>query len=154
MKRSKLTKNGYKGFKIKVTMTREGKNRYEPVRLLSSEDVYNFVQDALENSDRERFLAIYLNGKNCVIGVDEVSTGSATTSIVHPREVLKGAILANAPAMIVVHNHPSGDPVPSSEDKAITRRLKENCDLIGITLLDHVIVGDGRYASMKERNEI
>jgi DNA repair protein RadC len=154
MKRSSLTEQGYKGFRVKVTMVREGRGRYEPVQLLSSEDVYKFVKDALENSDRERFLAIYLNGKNNVIGVEEVSTGSVTNAFVHPREVLKGAILANAPAIIVVHNHPSGDPEPSPEDKFITKRLKSTCDLMGITLLDHVIVGDGKFVSMKERDEI
>jgi DNA repair protein RadC len=153
MERSRLTGNGYKGFKIKLAIIREGRNRYVPVRILCSQDVYEFVKEALQNSDRERFMAIYLNGKNEVVGVEEVSIGSVTTTIVHPR-VLKGAILTNAPAIIVAHNHPSGDPEPTDEDRKITFRLKECCDLMGITLLDHIIIGDSRYVSMKGRNGV
>ncbi len=83
-----------------------------------------------------------LNGKNDVLGFNVASTGSLTAALVHPREIFKPAILANAAALILVHNHPSGDPDPSPEDRAITSRLKEAGEIVGIRVLDHVVIGD------------
>ncbi len=81
----------------------------------------------------------------------EVSVGTLDASLVHPREVLKGLLLSNSAACIVAHNHPSGDPTPSQEDIALTRRLYDACQLVGVPVLDHVIIGtDGRYYSWKE----
>lgn len=91
-----------------------------------------------------------LDGKNRLAGFNVVSIGSLTASLVHPREVFKAAILANAAAMIVVHNHPSGDPTPSAEDIAITQRLRQAGELLGISLLDHVVIGDDRYVSFAD----
>jgi len=95
---------------------------------------------------------IPLDGKNQVLGFHVVSVGTLTASLVHPREVYKLAVLANAAAIVVVHNHPSGHPEPSAEDQAITLRLKEAGELLGIKLLDHVIIGDGRYFSFTDQN--
>lgn len=103
------------------------------------------------NPDREYFVALLLDGKNRITALHLVSQGSLNQSIVHPRETFKAAILANSAAVILAHNHPTGDLTPSSEDIAITRRLKEAGDLLGIRVLDHIIVdtdnGDSRSFS-------
>jgi len=92
-----------------------------------------------------------LDGKNQVLGFNVVSIGSLTAALVHAREVFKPAILGNAAAIILVHNHPSGDPEPSAEDQALTARLKQAGELLGIRVLDHVVIGDdGRHVSMAE----
>lgn len=105
----------------------------------------NLVDEA-----KEHFIVLHLDGKNRINCFDVVSTGSLNQSIVHPREVFKTACLSSAAALILVHNHPTGDPTPSSEDIAITRRLKEVGDLMGIKVLDHIIIGDS-YLSFAER---
>ena len=95
------------------------------------------------------FLTMHLDGKNRIICIDLVSIGSLNQSIVHPREVFKTACLSNAAAIILVHQHPTGDPTPSSEDIAITRRMKEAGEIMGIKILDHIIVGES-YMSFVE----
>jgi DNA repair protein RadC len=100
--------------------------------------------------DREHFLALYLNARSQLIWIEVVSVGTLSASLVHPREVFKGAILNNAAAIIIAHNHPSGDPAPSPEDKDCTRRLKQASELLGITLLDHIILGRDTHVSFKE----
>ena len=102
----------------------------------------------------ERFVALALSSKNHVIAVLPVSSGSLNASIVHPMELFQRAILANSAALIVAHNHPSGDPSPSPEDIALTRKLVEAGELLDIPILDHVILGYGRYVSFKERGLI
>ena len=96
-------------------------------------------------------LVLLLDGKNRIIRRVQVSEGSLNQSIVHPREVFSPAVKESAAAVILVHNHPTGDPAPSSEDIAITRRLKEAGEIMGIKVLDHIIVGDGEYVSFVER---
>jgi DNA repair protein RadC len=113
-------------------------------------DVARMLMPALRDADREHFVAVLLTTKNQVIDVVTVSIGSLSASIVHPREVLKPAIQASAAALVVAHNHPTGVPAPSAEDVEFTRRLQRCCDLVGIRLLDHVIVGDGTFESLKE----
>jgi DNA repair protein RadC len=105
----------------------------------------------LMKETKEIFLTLHLDGKNRIIALDLVSIGSLNQSIVHPREVFKTACLSNAAAIILVHQHPTGDPSPSSEDIAITRRLKEAGEIMGIKILDHIIVGEGEYLSFTER---
>ena len=100
---------------------------------------------------KEVFACLHLDGKNKIVCLDLVSVGSLNQSIVHPREVFKTACISNAAAILCLHQHPTGDPTPSSEDIAITRRLKECGDLMGIKLLDHIIIGDGEYLSFVER---
>ena len=103
--------------------------------------------------DREHFVIILLNQKNHVIGVSTISIGSLTASIVHPREVYKSAILSNAASIICGHNHPSTDCQPSREDRSITTRLVEAGKLLGISVLDHVIIGgEGKYFSFVDEN--
>jgi len=105
----------------------------------------------LMQETKEHFTTLHLDGKNRIVCMDVVSIGSLNQSIVHPREVFKTACLSNAAAVILVHQHPSGDPNPSREDMEITRRLKEAGEIMGIRVLDHIIVGDGEYVSFVER---
>jgi DNA repair protein RadC len=104
----------------------------------------------LMDETKEMFLTIHLDGKNKVICLDIVSIGSLNQSIVHPREVFKTACLSNAAAVLLIHQHPSGDPSPSREDIEITRRVKEAGEIMGIRVLDHIIVGDDTYHSFVE----
>lgn len=116
-------------------------------------DVYKMVNSYLdlENCDREYFLAIHLNRKGNVAAAEVVSIGGLHSSLVHPREVFKSAILTSSASVILVHNHPSGDPTPSKEDVEVTRRLIEAGNILGIEVLDHVVIGvNGKYASLKE----
>ncbi len=104
------------------------------------------------DDEREHFAAIYLDGKHVMKGWSIISIGTLSASLVHPREVFRLAILLGAAAIVVAHNHPSGDPSPSREDVEISKRLKDVGDLIGITLLDHVVLGmETRYVSLRER---
>jgi DNA repair protein RadC len=96
-------------------------------------------------------MALLLDGKNRVVREVQVSEGSLNQSIVHPREVFNPAVRNSAAAIILVHNHPTGDPAPSREDMELTRRLKEAGDLMGIRLLDHIIIGDGSYVSLADK---
>src|SRR4029434_9928578 len=100
--------------------------------------------------NREHFVILLLDQKNQVIGLNTVSIGSLTASVVHPREVFKPAILSNASSILLCHNHPSGDPLPSQEDRALTVRLFQAGKLLGIDVLDHIIVGEGKYFSFAD----
>lgn len=138
----------YQGLKVTSQLIREGSVEGYGSRVSSSADVVRLVAADLKNADREHFLSILLNTKNVPIGVDEVGIGSLNHSVVHPREVFKTAILASAASLILVHNHPSGDPDPSSEDLALTKRLRKAGKLLGISVLDHVIIGGEGHLSM------
>jgi len=116
----------------------------------SSADVFRHCCQRMASLRKEVFRVILLDGKNRVLKDIRVSEGSLTTSLVHPREVFVPVIEESAASLILVHNHPSGDPAPSSEDLAITKRLKEVGELLGVRLLDHLIVGDGRYVSFAD----
>jgi len=112
--------------------------------------VHAHFRGRLPQLDREVFYVLLLDGKNRVQGEVRVSEGSLTAALVHPREVFAPAIREAAAALILVHNHPSGDPTPSAEDRAITERLRQVGELVGIRVLDHVVIGKGRYASMAD----
>lgn len=107
---------------------------------------------AIRSADREHFLVLYLNARNVVIHQETVSVGSLNANIVHPREVFRPAITAGAAAVILVHNHPSGDVSPSREDLNLTQRMTEAGLLIGIEVLDHLIVAGRRYLSFRSEN--
>ena len=114
-------------------------------------EVAALVADYLAGADREHFVAVLLDAKNHVLCITTVSIGTLSSALVHPRELYKAAILANAASVIVAHNHPSGDPTPSAEDLALTKRLTEAGQLLGIPILDSVTIGcAGRYHSAKE----
>ena len=119
--------------------------------ITTPEDVVALCATQLRGQDREHFWALALSTKNRLVKIVEVSVGSLNASIVHPRELFRDAVKAAAASVVVVHNHPSGDPTPSGADIQLTRRLVRAGDVLGIEVLDHVVIGDGgEYASMKE----
>ena len=126
----------------------------DKVHITSPRDGANFLMGKLRNQTHETFIAVYLDTKNRVMAVRQISEGSLTCAVVHPREVYAPAVVLHAAAILVAHNHPSGDPRPSDEDKELTRALSRSGDLLGIQFLDHVVIGDGRYYSFKEHHEI
>ena len=105
----------------------------------------------LQDEASEVFAILCLSTKHRVLAYHEVSRGCLDSTLVHPREVFKAALLANAAAIVLAHNHPSGDPTPSPDDMTLTRRLVDAGRLIGVDVLDHIVIGDGRYASFRER---
>lgn len=138
--------------KIRLSVVRES-TAAEPVAIESPEDAadLNFIKDELLLSDREMFICLHLTTKHVVISYEIVSIGSLNSSVVHPREVFKGAFLANAAAVILYHNHPSGDPEPSAEDIAVTKRLADAGNIVGVQVLDHIVFGGKDFVSLKER---
>jgi DNA repair protein RadC len=114
------------------------------------EQVYEHCAD-IRKATREHFVAFYLNSRHQILRREVISIGSLNASIVHPREVFRPAIVLCAASLVLAHNHPSGDTTPSEEDLAITRRLREAGRLLGIELVDHVIVGESGYTSLRER---
>lgn len=114
------------------------------------EDLTGLLRDEFRGLDRERFMALYLDARHRVRALETVSTGSLNASLVHPREVFKPAIALSAAAVIVAHNHPSGDPRPSGDDLELTGRLDRCGELLGIALLDHLVVGDADITSIRE----
>lgn len=138
---------------FRVQLVREGSTKTRNKELSSPSAAADIMQDYIGDTDREIFVVAMLDTKNKVIGINTVSIGSLNSSTVHPREVLKPAILSNSAGIIISHNHPSGDPTPSREDLDITKRLVDACELIGVQLLDHIVIGD-EYLSFKEKGLI
>lgn len=125
-------------------------NQARPV-VSRPEDVVRLCAPQFRGSDREHFWALALNTKNQLMRTIEVSVGSLNASIVHPRELFKEAVRLSAASVVVVHNHPSGDPTPSGADIQLTRRLVKAGDVLGIEVLDHVVIGDsGEHASLRD----
>lgn len=120
----------------------------------SPEDAANFVMEDMRFLSQEHFVCLYLNTKNQVLHQQTIFIGSLNASIVHPREVFKEAFRRSAASFICIHNHPSGDPAPSREDIDVTKRLSECGKLIGIELLDHLIIGDQKFISLKEKGYV
>jgi len=151
--------SGYRVTTYKVSLVADppqtfAKLRGEPLR--SAKDVQAFavrVFPALGlDADREHFVLLALNNKHRFSGLKVISTGSMTQSLVHPREVFHAAIVLRAAAVIVIHNHPSGDPAASPDDIAITKRLTEIANVLGIRFLDHLIIGsDGKFFSFSDK---
>jgi len=139
---------------VSVQLIRERTTPSEVRTISSPQDAYEVFRDWLDPRDRECFAVALLDARNKVIGLHVVSIGSLNASLVHPREAMKAAILANASAILLAHNHPSGDPSPSREDLAITARLKQAGELLGIAVLDHLVIGDGTFISLIERNQL
>ncbi|NLW56372.1 MAG: DNA repair protein RadC [Firmicutes bacterium] len=116
----------------------------------SPQEVARFLMPRLRFLDQENFLVLHLNTKNRLLSAETITIGTLDASLVHPREVFKAALRQSSASLILAHNHPSGDPRPSKEDLQLTRRLKESGELIGIPILDHVIIGNNQYFSLKE----
>jgi len=138
--------------RVRVKLIREGVATYQST-VSASQDVVRLCNDMVE-LDREECRVLLLDTKHHVIGVHTVSIGSLSVSIVHPREVFKAAILANAAAIVAVHNHPSGDPAPSPEDRALTKRLRDAGTVLGIALLDHVVIGNQCHYSFADLGQL
>jgi len=117
-------------------------------------DVANLLMPDLRYQKKEILKSLLMDTKNRVLAIRTVSIGDLSSSIVHPREVFKDAVVISAAALIVAHNHPSGDPTPSAEDVAVTKRLIGAGEIMGIDLLDHIVIGDGVFVSLKERGLI
>lgn len=121
------------------------------LRVLSSRDIYNHYYSLLRDMKKEVFMLLLFDGKNRLLKEVNVSTGSLSLNIVHPREVFKPAVRESASAVILLHNHPSGDPSPSPEDQELTRRLVKAGRIMGIKVLDHLVIGDGKYYSFADQ---
>ncbi|WP_307513736.1 MULTISPECIES: RadC family protein [Bacillaceae] len=117
----------------------------------SPEDGANYVMNDMRFLAQEHFVCLYLNTKNQVLHKQTIFIGSLNASIVHPREVFKEAFRRSAASIICIHNHPSGDPTPSREDIEVTKRLVECGRIIGIDILDHLIIGEKKFISLKEK---
>lgn len=134
---------------------RIGKLQYEDRYVIRSpEDGANYVMEDMRFLSQEHFVCLYLNTKNQVIHRQTIFIGSLNASIVHPREVYKEAFRRSAASIIAIHNHPSGDPSPSKEDIEVTKRLVECGRIIGIELLDHLIIGEQKFVSLKEKGYV
>lgn len=137
---------------VSIKMVRESSILYDVRNINSPTEAAELGRRFLDEADREELIVCCLDTKNQPISMSVVSIGSLNTSIVHPREVFKVAILSNAASIILYHNHPSGIADPSKEDISITHRLKEAGKIIGIELIDHIIIGsEGKYCSLKQK---
>lgn len=138
--------------KCRVMIVREG--RPTEAEASSPQAVYQFMKPKCRRLDREHFWRIDVDARSKVLGYEVVSVGTISASLVHPREVFKGAILNNAAAIIIAHNHPSGDTTPSAEDREVTRRIQRAGELMGIPLLDHLVLSDKGFTSFKDQGLI
>lgn len=142
----------------KIQLVREGSSLYNTNQITCPDDAAEIATAHFEElaTDREVFSIMLLNVKNYVVGIHDVSVGSLTASVVHPREVFKAACLANAASIILMHNHPSGEADPSKEDIQITARLVQVGRMMDIPVFDHIIVGayTGEYTSLKQKGVI
>ncbi|WP_340025357.1 DNA repair protein RadC [Paenibacillus sp. FSL K6-1096] len=123
----------------------------EAVVIRSPQDAAEILTEQLRYLQKEHFICLFLNTKNHVIAQETLSMGSLNASIVHPREVFRAAMKCSSAAIICAHNHPSGDPTPSPEDISLTTRLVQAGEIVGIDVLDHLVIGDGSYVSLKQK---
>lgn len=137
---------------VKVKMVRESSVMYGTRELNSPSKIADLCKTFLEDCDRENLILVCLNTKLNPTCVSTISVGSLDSSVAHPREIFKTAILSNSAYIVLAHNHPSGNSKPSKEDINITVRVKEGGKILGIQLLDHIIIGDNEYTSLKEEN--
>ncbi len=118
------------------------------------QDIFDLLKASFQDLDREHFKVVHLNTKNQVLRIETTAIGILSSSPVHPREVFKEAVKMSSAGVVLAHNHPSGDPTPSNDDLLLTSRLKEAGEILGISVIDHVIFGDNRYVSLKERGHL
>ncbi|MNK29905.1 hypothetical protein D3C87_483080 [compost metagenome] len=152
----KHTKQNYTPAKriqiVGLRIVREASSILYPGRKIRKpQDAAELFRQFIGECDREVFAILCLNTKNEPTAIHTVSTGTLNASLVHPRETFKLAILANSAAIVACHNHPSGEPDPSPQDIELTERLRDSGQLLGIDLLDHIILGNGHFVSMKEK---
>lgn len=144
-----------KATSIKAALELSNRCKARPLESLASytspSQVFEHLNYEFRDRRKEYFMALLLDGKNRIIRRAQISEGSLNQSLVHPREVFNVAVRESAAALILLHNHPTGDPTPSPEDLEVTRRLCEAGELMGIKVLDHIIIGDGSFYSFTER---
>lgn len=140
--------------RYRVTLVREGSVSNNNNHIRTPEDVVNILSADYDAAVVEMAQMLALDTKNKIIGIFVISTGSLNASIIHPRDIFQRAILSNAASVILVHNHPSGDPTPSSEDIELTNKLVQVGKMMDLPILDHVVIGDGKFVSLKERGII
>lgn len=140
---------------VSLKLVKESSVLYETRKISNPYDSYRLAKNFLADSDREKFVVVCLDTKNQPVSIEVVSIGTVNSSMVHPREVFKAAVLSNASKIICFHNHPSGSTNFSKEDEVITERLQKCGEILGIELVDHIIVGDDdKYFSFKENFKI
>ncbi|GIW69489.1 MAG: UPF0758 protein [Patescibacteria group bacterium] len=155
----KLIRNKYLG-KVKaarLSAIKELINRYnnpprQSVKVSGPNDAYEYVKPNFFGKETEHLYLISLNSRNITIKKSLVSAGTINETLIHPREIIRTAIMDNAVSIILAHNHPSGEPNPSTEDVKITKRVQEACQIVGINLIDHLIVCDKSFSSMRAQN--
>ncbi len=139
-------------FAIKELTKRLMRKNSEQIDIVHGpEDAAHFAMPYFRTESKEHFAIMMLNTKNHILGLQTISVGSLTASVVHPREVFEAAILHHSAAIILLHNHPSGDPTPSREDISVTQRLVKVGKMMDIPVLDHIILGSGNFESLKEK---
>jgi DNA repair protein RadC len=137
--------------RYRIALVRESEDSFTRYpKFQNSRELFDCFRAELTALDREHFYLLTLDSKNRTIGYHTVSVGSLSTSIVHPREVWKSALLDSAAAVVFLHNHPSGDPAPSREDRDCTNRLVEASKILGIRVLDHIVFGENDYYSFAD----
>ena len=124
-----------------------------PTPIKNATDIVKMF-DFLTDSPKEEFWVALVNSRNEVFSTSKISVGTLTASLVHPREIFQPAIVAGAAGVVLVHNHPSGDCTPSKEDDAVTDRIRKAGELLGIRMIDHLVIGDGRYYSYNSKTEV
>ncbi len=134
--------------------TRHSLSKINNISIKCAKDVFDYASKRLSNKDKEQFMILYLDSRSRIIKDEVISIGTLNASIIHPREVFKSVIKESANSIILLHNHPSGDPSPSREDNKITERLFEAGELLNIKVIDHVIIGNENYWSFKENQGI
>ena len=141
--------------RVVVSTVRETVDTYSIGRTVrTATDAAGMFRALLGTDPREHFLALYLDVRHVPLGAHVVSIGTAGSAVAHPREVFGPAVALSASAIIIAHNHPSGDPSPSGDDRAVTDRMRKAGEILGIDVLDHVILGEGRIYSFAEEREI
>lgn len=139
---------------VSLRLVRESSLLYQNRAIRSPKDGYELIKQYLGDVDREYLVSVFLNTKNQPTPIQTTAIGSLNSAIVHPREVFKAAILSNSCSLIIGHCHPSGDPTPSREDIEVTKRLVEAGQLLGIDVLDHIVLGDNNFVSLKEKGYV
>lgn len=136
--------------RIREASVKYGKTVTAPARITAPADAAKLVRKIVGGDAREHFVILHLDSRHAMVGYQIASIGTANASLVHPREVFQAAIMVGAVAIIVAHNHPSGDPSPSAEDRAVTERLVSAGKILGIPVVDHVVIGDQSFVSFQE----
>ena len=144
-----MMKQAWEGYGLQVV--REPQLPFPKPQISCPADAYDILKRQLAYEDREVFATVILDARNQVMGINTVSVGTVSASLVHPRETFKPAIIMGASSIILAHSHPSGDPSPSKDDIELTRRLGKAGEILGIEVLDHIIIADNQFLSLKEK---